>query len=216
MLNMNRKKGISLTELVVTTVILAVVLLGAGGFSANFLDVSYIQSKQMQNINEMRTVSENIGNEIAKAAYIYPAGINLTLNGTSISTNSSVAMLFEDDSQYGFTAFYMQNGDLYQFVTSPGHYWDDNTSPASDMTEFSGSSSKIASDIDLDNTALTYILNYTNGITDEILEGEVSGITTNDPNALIRGVEWEISQDNVENRIIKIKELSRNVPRFSE
>ncbi len=221
--------GITLAELVVSTVVLSLVMLGTVGFTANFMDVSFRNSKQMVNVNQARDVSENMVKEIANAAYIYPAGITISLNTSdnnsfTINTNNSVAMLYRDtdgSSNYGFTAFFLQNNDgggtdLCQFSEAPSYTWDDNTSPASGLLNFYGSSSKLISDIDSTNTSLSYILNYSNGLSDEILQGQIGGVDATDPNALIKGIDWQIAQDNVEEHTIKIKELSRNVPRFFE
>jgi len=226
-----KKAGISLTELVISALLLSIVMLGAAGFSANFMDVSFRNSKQMVNVNEARAITENIAKEISTAKYIYPAGIDIVLSpsggsAVTISTNSAVALLFEEEASggghsYGFTAFYPAPGsnggtDLHQFTTAPDYTWDDNTNPATSLLSFSGSSTRIISDVDTSNSSLAYILNYNNGLTDEILRGAISGVATNSPAALIRGIDWQLAQSNVESRTIVIKELSRNVPRFFE
>ncbi len=220
-----KRKGISLMELVISALLLAIIMTGAAGFTANFMDVSFRNSKQMVNVNEARSITENIAKEISTAKYIYPAGIDITLSpsggsAVTINTTNSVALLFEEEISggytYGLTAFYISGNDLYQFTTAPNYTWDDNTCPATDLLSFAGGASKLVSDINTANTSLSYILNYNNGLTDEILQGEISGVATNNTDALIKGIDWQIAQDNVQSQTIIIKELSRNVPRFFE
>lgn len=218
-----KRKGFSITELVVSALVLSVIMLGAVGYTAGFIDVSYNSSKQMMNINQARSINESIAKEITNAAYIYPANTEITLSvsgGSSvvINTNNSIALLYKDEinDTYGFTAFYIVGDDLYQFTEAPGYSWDANTSPALSLLSFTGNASKIVSNIDTTNTSLSYDLNYDNGLVDDILEGQISGIATNDPYALIKGIDWQLAQSNIENSTIKVKELSRNVPRFYE
>lgn len=231
-----KRKGLSLTEMAISTLILALIMTGAAGFSSEFFNASATSSLQLLNVSQAREIGQNISNEIANSSYIYPPGVTIGLSTThpatdenwdfNINTTDSVAMLFGEDPNndgniiYGFVAFFLMEGDgttsLYQFIDSPSYTWDENTSPASELTGFTGNSSIIITDIDSVNTNLSYIFNYSNGITDEILKGEISGIAIDDPNSLIKGIDWEIAQNNVETQTIKIKGLSRNVPRFIE
>ncbi len=212
------KKGISLAELVISALLLAVVMSAASGFAMSFFDVSYIHTEQMQNVNEIRSACSEITDDISNAVYIYPAGVTINLNSDiTINTNNSVAMLFKENSQYGFTAYYIQNNILYQFTSPPTADWTNNTSPAENMLSFNGNiTKKVISDIDSANTSLTYIMNYGNGITDSVLQGEISSVATNNVNALIKGIDWHITQSNTTNQSLEIKEFSKNVPRFIE
>lgn len=232
-----KRKGISLTEMAISTAVLAVVMLGAAGFSTGLFNASATSSVQLLNVNQARELGQNITNEVINAKYIYPPGTTISLNAAhpatgagwnfTINTDNSVAMLFsenlnnDENPLYGFIAYFLTeepggSAVLYQFIDDPSYTWDSNTSPASDMVNFTGNVSVIISDIDSADTTLDYIFNYNNGITDEILQGELSGVNINDSNALIKGIEWQIVQTNIEDHTIRIKGLSRNVPRFIE
>lgn len=226
-----KSKGVTLAELIVSVMILSIVMLSTAGFTFNFMDASTRTALQIKNVDQARTIFESISKEVANAAYIYPANIDIDLTSSgeeasvTINTNEAVAMLYEYDNYgyitYGFTAFFLVSkadgsADLYQFTEYPYHTWTENTSPATTMTSFYGNTTKIISDIDPDNSSLSYILSYSNGLVDEVLLGEIEGATESDPNALIKGIDWEIAQSNLEKQTIKLKELSRNVPRFAE
>lgn len=234
MLTSDNKKGFTMMELLITTAVLAVLMMGVAGFSASFFDVSATSSKQLLNVNQAREIAQSITSEVRRAAYIYPAGVTISIDYldvateqasvTNINTTNSPSMLFEEevngDVRYGFTAYFLktENGttNLYQFMQGPEYEWAKNTSPAASLKSFKGIAVKVISDIDTANTSLTYILNYSNGITDKVLQGRLSGTNTNDVNALIKGIDWQIAQKNVEKRTIRVKGLSDNVPRFIE
>ena len=228
------QKGLNLTEMIISTAIFAIVMLSAANFSSQFFNVSAVSSKQLENVDQSRTIAESIAKEVTNAAYIYPAGVTISLSGYdsltgtttsfAINTDESPAMLFgvdiDDNISYGFvTYFFRTQGtktSLYQFVQSPSYSWAKNTVPAESLLSFNGTISKLVEDIDLTNTQLNYHLNYANSITDEVLIGQIGGADTNDIDALVNGIDWEIAQENVEDQTIKIKGLSRNVPRFIE
>jgi hypothetical protein len=232
---MNRQ-GISLIEILISTVVVGVLVMGMADFSAGLFDVSTKGNERIKNVSELRAVSEKISSEILSAAYIYPGSRNIHISGTdnkenqsfdlTISTNDSVAMLFADivgtTVKHGLTAYFIHSCEnntstcLYQFTSSATYVWTKNTCPALNATNFSGNFSKIVTDIDADSTDLEYILNYSNGVTDNILKGQIGSVTDTNAYALIKGISWEISQNNSENQVIQIKGLSKNVPRFIE
>ncbi len=231
------RKGFSMTEMAISTIILAIIMIGAAGFSTGFFNVSATSSVQLLNVNQSRELGQNITNEITNSRYIYPPGTTISLSTThpvtgagwdfTINTNDSAAMLFSENLNndanvtYGFVAYFLSDEDdgsttCYQFIDSPSYQWAQNTSPASDLLSFSGNVSVIISDVERNNTTLNYIFNYNNGITDKILQGEISGVAINDSNALIKGIDWQIAQNNIEAQTVRIKGLSKNVPRFIE
>lgn len=225
-LKMTDKKGVSLLELVVSISIFSLIMLGTAGFTMNFMDTSYINSKQMMNVNQTRAISESISNEISNAVYIYPSGINIVLNSsTTINTSNAVAVLYAEEVsgviKYGLTAFFTranenETRDLCQFSSAPIYSWNANTSPASNLKAFEGSISVLATDISSTDSSLTYILSYSNGLVDKVLEGQINGAQVNEETALIKGIDWQIAQNNVESTTFKVKEMSKNVPRFYE
>ncbi len=230
------KKGFSMAEMVISTAVLAVVMLGIAGLSSEFFGASATSSVQLLNTDQAREVSQGISNEINDSRYIYPPGTVISLSTThpvtglawdiTVNTDDSVAILFSEipnndtNVTYGFIAYFLrdnnENTSLYQFIESPTYQWPIDTSPAANLLTFSGNTSLIVTDIDRTNTTLSYIFNFDNGITDQVLQGEISGGAINDTNALIKGVNWQIAQSNVEDNLINIKGLSKNVPRFIE
>ena len=218
----NKKSGVSFTEILISTAALAVLMLGFSEFTAGMFDVSASHASQIISVNHARFSSERIITEINKAAYIYPAGVNIQLSGLTINTNNSVAILIEDNSgDYFFVAYYTsENGqgdfDLYEYTSDYSYTWDKDTSPAINLTSFNGSAEVIANKINIENTVLNYILNYNNAPYDEILKGEIGNASASDTNALIKGIDWEISQGTTDTQKIQIKGISRNVPRFFE
>lgn len=216
--NNKRKKGMSFTEIVISTMALSVLMLGFSEFTASMFNVSANHANQIENVNYARLSSERVITEINKAAYIYPSNINIQLNGKSINTNNSIAMLIENnDGNYIFMAYYMnENNDLCEYISSQSYSWDKNTCPATSMLDFNGNFDIIAKNINIESTNLQYILNYENSSYDENLKGEIGNASVNSSNALIKGVNWNISQGINDLQTIQIKGISRNVPRFFE
>jgi prepilin-type N-terminal cleavage/methylation domain-containing protein len=233
--NLNNKKGFSMLELLVSTIVLAILMMGVAGFSTSFFDVSATSAKQLLNVNQAREIARSISGEIRRADYIYPSGVTISLeytdtatglvSGIDINTTSSPSMLFSEnvngDTLYGFVAYFIKADDngtanLYQFIQGPAYDWEKDSSPAESLKSFNGAATKIVSDIDMENTKLAYILNYSDGITDKVLQGQLSNTPSNNVDALIKGIEWQIVQNNIENQTIRVKGLSGNVPRFIE
>ena len=215
-------KGFSLIEILVSTIVLSILMLGFAGFTSGVFDVSASHADQIKSVNQARFSTERIITQINKSAYIYPSDVSLFLSGKSINTLNSVAMLIpEDDGKYRFVAYYLTANtkglsDLYEFFSNTTYAWNENTCPAYNILSFSGYSSVIASDIDKNNTALEYILNYQNAPTDKVLKGEVSNIISSNKYALIKGIYWKIFQGTTQDQVIQLKGISRNVPRFFE
>jgi|GEM_PF-1784785 len=219
-------KGFSYVEVLISVAILAILTLSMAQFSSNAFNIVYKQSQQVEMADQTRFSSDLVSGVITKADYIFPADKTINLLGTnlhtsSINTNNSVAILISDNmgSQYYFKAFYLvsnSNGmsDLYQFSSSTKYSWDINTCPISTITTVTGTSSLIASDIDENQSSLTYLLNYNNGITDNILKGNVSGAIISDNDALIKGINWNLSFNKAQVQVMQIEGMSNNVPRF--
>lgn len=220
---LSKTKGISLAEIIISTFALAILMLGFSQFSADMFDVSASHATQITNVNQARFATERIITQISKAAYIYPANINIKLSDSlTISTTTSVAMLIPaDDGNYNLIAYYMVNNasgksDLYEYISSRTYAWAQNTCPATNLLNFSGSSSLLANNTDKISTTLQYILNYSNAPYDTNLKGAIANVTTSDTSALIKGINWNISQGTSQIQIIQLKGISRNVPRFLE
>ncbi len=230
------KKGFSLTEAILSTLVLVMVMMGAAFMSEDFLDVTSNNSLQLMNVSQAREITQSITYDVTNAGYIYPPGVTIAISTThpdtgqswnfNISTNDSVAILFSDGTDlsgnplYGLVVYFMEaDGErttLYHFVDNPSYSWAENSCPAENLTSFTGVTSGIITDVNRGNTTLNYVFNYENGLTDEILQGQISGVAIDNPEALIKGIEWEIAQGNIEDQTIRIKGLSRNVPRFIE
>ncbi len=217
------KNGFSFVEILMATTALAVLMLGFSQFTADIFSVSASHANQIRTVNDARFATERVITQISRAAYIYPAGITISLDGEAfISTSSSVAMLIPDSGgNYVFVAYYSidaDNGkaDLFEFMSDDTYDWAKNTCPASDMTYFSGKSSIIARDINKNSTTLQYVVDYQNSVYDPILKGEISGVDQSNQSALIKGVDWRISQGTSNLQVIQIKGISKNVPRFFE
>jgi len=216
---MKSRSGFSLTEIIMSVLLVSIIGLGLADFSANFFNVSYVHAQKLENINFTRYTAEHIAEEIAKSEYIYPSGITISLDDTNIDTSGAIALLIPEDKvnlDYRFTAFYIDSGNLIEFHGSSPHNWTINAIPADTLTTFSGSSQIIASDIDTENSQLNYNLNYNNGITDIVLKGEIASVLENSSEALIKGIKWDITIDNVETEKITVYGVSNNVPRYVE
>jgi len=224
---MNRR-GFTFVEMLISVTALAIIMLALADFSFNTFNISYNHTLQVENANQSRFSSERILNEINKAAYIFPANQNITLitdeGSDSINTNDAIAMLIPANTsqvsqQYNLVAFYLLDGtqdkkDLYEFRSSNSYNWSKNTVPISSFSTVQGNKSLVANDICENNTELTYILNSDNGVADSILQGSISGVSSDSPTALIKGVDWIIAtQKNV---LLKteIKGIAKNVPRI--
>lgn len=221
--NNKYRKGISIPELLISTFALSILMLGFSQFAANVFDVSASHASQIVNVNNARLSTERIITQINKSVYIYPANISIHISDNiTINTNSAVAMLIpSDNEEYNFVAYYFKyssggKSDLYEFMSDYTYEWSKNTCPATDMLTFGGSSSLLATNINISNTTLQYIINYSNGSYDQNLKGGVSNVNTNNTYALIKGINWKIYNDSLPAQIIQLKGISRNVPRFAE
>ena len=216
------RTGISYAELLIALVALAVLMLGFSEFTADFFKVSARHGTQIKNVNNARFSAERIITSVNKASYIYPSNSIIQLSGETINTADSLALLTEDNNGgYMFIAYYLAENsdgrtDLYEYISNTGYSWDKDVCPARDMLSFTGSGSVIAEDINTANTDLTYVLNYDNAVYDESLKGELGNALPSDSFALIKGINWNISQETNNGKLITIKGLSRNVPRFFE
>ncbi len=218
-----KRKGLNFTEILMATAALAILMLGFSQFTADIFNVSATHASQMDKVSRQRLISERILTQISKAAYIYPPNINITLsNGVVINTSNSIAALIPDPNEkYIFTAYYInnnlsENADLYEFTSDISYFWAKDYNPAANMLSFNGSIELLAENINPAGTFLSYVMNYENAPYDQSLKGESSGTTSNSSNALIKGINWIISQESNNNELIQIKGISRNVPRFIE
>jgi Tfp pilus assembly protein PilV len=218
--NKNCKIGISIPEILMSTLALSILMLGFSQFTSSVFSVSADHSEQLNTVNQARFASERIITQISKASYIYPANVNINLGGgLSINTNSSVAMLIEEsDGKYTVIAYYLVSkfdgkANLYEYISSTTYSWAENTCPANNLLTFSGSSSLIARDILGSSAVLSYVMNYSNAPVDNILKGEVASVSYTSKYALIKGINWKIVQAN---DVTQVKGISRNVPRFFE
>ena len=217
------KKGFNFAEILISTAALSILMLGFSQFTADIFNVSANHAAGIKTVNDARFTTERIITQISKAAYIYPAGISINLSEAStINTSNSVAMLVPDSgTNYFFVAYYgavnqLGKSDLYEFVSNKSYNWSKNICPAAGMKNFSGKSSIIAENINPDGMVLDYALNYENPAYDSVLRGEISGADQNNENALIKGIDWKISQGTSRLQLIEIKGISNNAPRFFE
>lgn len=222
------KNGYSFVELIVSFIILSIVMLAAAEFTASTFQTSYNHSFQVRRANNDRFSTERIFSQISIADYIYPANTALTFqvgsNNIQINTNTAIAYLLNDGTsltspKYFFKAFYLVDknnnlADLYEFTSQTAYSWSVNSLPS--ISQPSGSSSKIASNINKNDTSLSYILNYESGATDSILTGQLAGSSTSSTYALIKGIDLKLIVEENNKRTIEIKEMSNNVPRFIE
>jgi len=221
------QSGFSYVEVLISVSVFAILTLCMAQFSSNAFNVMYKQGQQVEMTDQTRFSTDLIPGIINKAYYIFPAGKVINLTGTNLHTNqintsSSLAFLISDNGstpQYYFKAFYLADNtagmsDLYQFSSSTKYSWDNNTCPVLNITTVSGTENLIATDIDKSQSTLTYLLNYNNGITDQILKGSISGITVDDDYALIKGINWNLSFNKAHVQVIQIEGVSNNVPRY--
>ena len=94
--------------------------------------------------------------------------------------------------------------------------WAKNAVPAETMNSITGTSQVIASNINSNNSQLSYTLNYNNGIADTALKGGISSTSVTSSKALISRVQWDIEVNKNGNEEITIYGNSNNVPRFIE
>ena len=219
----NTRKGFSFTEIIIATFALSILMLGFAGFTSNIFDISASHAGSIKNVSQSRFSTERITTQLNKAAYIYPAAVNLNLGGgTIINTSDSVGMLIpESDGKYRFVAYYINNNaqgssDLYEYFSNNTYTWTENTCPATDIISFTGSASVLANNLNKAGTVLNYVLSYENAPSDTILKGNISNTAVTDKIALIQGIEWNILQRTANNEVIQIKGISKNVPRYIE
>jgi len=222
------RKGLSLTELLISSAVITVMLLAFADYSAGLFQVSSDHAKLLENIDQTRLSSGQITSEVSRAAYIYPKGIDISLYADhrtlTINTSNAIALLIpvkqqDGSNRYRFTAFYFQNAqegkaNLYEFHSSYDYDWTENTLPASQFAMYNGSSSLIMSDIVTEYTSLSYTVNYDNGVSDTVLKGLISDRTETSSDALINGVLLNITVRKKNDYTYNIKGVSENVPRY--
>ncbi len=69
------RSGISLVEVLISTVILAILMLGFAQFTSDIFNVSASHASQIDAVDQARLSTERIITEISEASYIYPANI---------------------------------------------------------------------------------------------------------------------------------------------
>ncbi|MEW5819154.1 MAG: prepilin-type N-terminal cleavage/methylation domain-containing protein [Cyanobacteriota bacterium] len=237
---MKNSKGLTLIEMLVSSAILAILMLSLADYSASILDASDRHSQQLEKVRGARFSLERISEQVNNAAYIFPGdqtisfsieyseGTGYSFDTKTVNTSEAVALLVpmsgNNDSQtfmYNLVVFYIEeNGsnnnlcELYEFSTGyPSIYWEENTVPS--VNNASGTATKLTNDIEKDSDSLTYILNYDDSPTDKVLKGEIRGATTFDEDALIRGINWDFTiKKPGGSKDVELKGMSRNVPRY--
>lgn len=231
-------KGLTLIELLISSVILAILMLSLAQFSLDILNVAEKHSGQVEKTQSSRFSQERITEQIRNASYIFPKGQDLgftiefnndtgySYTSESVNTNEAIALLvpFAGDPYYqgSYTPVYNliiyyfdDNGDgtsdLREFSTAyPSAYWSLNSIP--DAGTAYGNSTILAKNVLTQSNNLSYILSYENSSTDTILKSEGQNADAEDDNALIKGIDWNfnLQRNNTE---INVKGISRNVPR---
>ena len=231
-------KGVTLTELLISTAILSIIMMSLADFSLDILNVADRHSQQILKVQNSRLSLERISEQIRNSSYIFPKGkdISFTIESgggysyesKTVNTNDAIALLVPsigydysqgDNLSYNLVVFYLdENGtksDLYEFSTNyPSVYWDENTIP--EISYAYGTTNPIAKNIVTDSSNLSYILQYeNNNSTDEVLKSELQGAISTDSDALIKGADWSftIKQSSGETDV-EVQGISRNIPRY--
>lgn len=209
-------KAFSLLEILISVAVMSIISLYMANFTSDMFNVSFKHAESLTNVSQSRQVSKLISNEINRAEYIFPSGLQFNLyvpsSSISVNTQDAVAFLTESDTSgdYVLKVFYIENNNLYLFVAANELSWPTNTLPYSLFATGSGSSGLVMSNIDTSKTTLAYTLNENNGNSDIILKGMIGGAQNDDANALIRGFDWKISMNN---KYYYIGGVSQDVPR---
>ena len=167
------RKGVTLIELLISMIMLSVISISLAEFMSQFTNASFINCQQLEKVNFTRFTVERVIDEIKKAEYIYPASVTIAITGKNINTDSAIALLIPVDKTkliYRFTAFYFSdsgtNVNLMEMHSTNQYTWAKNAVPAETMNSITGTSQVIASNINSNNSQLSYTLNYDNGIAD--------------------------------------------------
>lgn len=231
-------KGLTLTEMLISSVILSILMLSLANFSFDILNVAEKHSGQIETTQSSRFSLERITEQIRNASYIFPAGQDIgftvefngdtgySFNSETVNTSNAIALLvpfagnpFYQDSEtpvYNLIIYYLEKNtdgtsNLREFSTSyPSVYWSINSIPE-EGTSY-GSSTILAKDIVTDSSDLTYILSYDSSSTDTVLKSELQNAEVSDSNALIKGIDWDFTLER-NNTNVNVKGISRNVPR---
>lgn len=235
-------KGLTLTELLISTMILSIMMLALADFSLDILNVADKHSQNVEKALNNRVTNEHIIEKLHDAAYIFPKGntINLSVESVedgigsysqeSIDTDDSIVMLvppnidedyaYQGDTPcYNVVAYYtktktLSHSNLYEFSTSwPNFCWAENTIP--DISSAYGTATKLSEKIQSDSIDLSLVLSQESSSTDSILKSERKGANENSTDALIKGFDLSFTQDLPEGEIdVTFTGLSRNIPRY--
>lgn len=234
-------KGLTLVEMLISSVILTILMLSLGQFSFDILNVAEKHSGQVEKTQSSRFSQERITEQIRNASYIFPKGqdISFTIEfnadtgysyaSETVNTNNAIALLvpFAGDPYYqgsetpvyNLIVFYLDDNEdgtsnLREFSTAyPNVYWSINSIP--DAGSAYGNSTILANNIITSSSDLSYILSYKSSSTDTVLRSEGQNAEVDDENALVKGIDWYFTlQKN--NTDIDVKGISRNVPRNLE
>ncbi len=212
-------KGLSLSEILITCFVMAVIMLSISEFSWNVFAFSSKNSKVLEMTDQSRIFTERVTSQILMASYIFPSGIEIYLStdtkSFSINTDDSIAFLVEDSNgDYIFYSFFISDDDFYEFRAKYPYTWAENTNPVNDFSYSYGVLSLLGTDVVASESTLSYSLNYENGITDKVLLGTIGAVDTTASNALIKSIEWDIKISKLTDKTMTIKGVSRNVPRY--
>jgi hypothetical protein len=227
-------KGFSMIEALVASTLAAIVMISLTDFSFNVLKVADIHAEQVQKTEELRYSSEMLGEKISQAAYIFPQDNTITMETDQEhyygnTYNQAVGVLVPalesdaNDNEYTVYVFFLATEDwssevydLYEFTSKYYYVWEPNTNPTFSGMRFHGSVTKIAENINLEESTLNYdISKYKNGITDSILIGDKAGATPSSYDALIDGIDWKlVINDGEKDYTLNIREMAKNVPRI--
>ncbi len=213
-------KGFSLSEIIITCFVMAIIMLSISEFSWNVFAFSSKNSKVLEMTDQSRIFTERVTSQMLMASYIFPPGLEIYLSTDSssfaINTEDSIAFLVEDGSSgdYIFYSFFISGDEFYEFRAKYPYTWVENTNPVSDFTYSYGVLSLLGTDVVASESTLSYSLNYENGITDKVLLGTIAAVDTTSINALIKSIEWDIKISKLNDKTMTIKGVSRNVPRY--
>lgn len=230
-MNKPNKKGLSMTEMLVSVSILGVLMLATAEFASTTLKTSYKHTQQVMGIKESRSISERIEQRLDSAEYILPPGksMNLCTNYTTGSTsgcitvNSSeaLAMLIpslDNTLKYNIVVFYMYTNSnnvtsLFEFVSDASITWTKGTVPVTNFYSVYGNNSAIASNVIEGESPLTLYLADVDSPSDPLYGSGKRSST--DTDALINRVYWPIIFTKNNNNInVTINGVPKNVPRF--
>jgi prepilin-type N-terminal cleavage/methylation domain-containing protein len=210
-------KAFSLVEILVSIAVMGIIALSMANFSSNVFNISYKNTEALTVVNQTRDLSAFISNEINRAEYIFPSGIELALSANSstatVNTTNSIAFLVNEDNsssikKYFLKVFYIVDGNIFFFTSTESVTWPTNTMPTAYFSKSTGNAGLVLSNVG--SSTLSYVVNSSNGITDPVLKGTIGGASQNSSNALIKGVSWTIS---VQDKDYYLGGISQNVPR---